>query len=293
MACTEAMSASAKIGAAILCAAFVFFAGAPARAQIVSVLDEHGQRVYINLEPKPAPVTPTAKSPVTGPDTGKDGPASGATAATPSSAAKNTGTPSGNLLTAKNGLTSTRLEELVQTTAARHNVDPALVRAVIQTESGGNPAAVSSKGAMGLMQLMPETALELGVKNVFNPQDNLEAGVKYLRTLLERYNGDLDKALAAYNAGAGAVDRAGGVPRYRETRDYVRKVTNNYLAADTSESSSQTAAAAAPFSASTSATTVPVAAKATSTAKTPPPAPPAHQMYQTVDAQGRVVWTNF
>ena len=130
------------------------------------------------------------------------------------------------------GLSSARLEELVQSTAARHGVDANLVRAVIQTESGGNPGAVSRKGAVGLMQLMPTTALELGVKNMYSAEQNLEAGVRYLHTLLDRYAGDLDKALAAYNAGAGAVDRAGGVPKYRETRDYVKKVTNNYFAAD-------------------------------------------------------------
>ena len=96
----------------------------------------------------------------------------------------------------------------MQSTAARHGVDANLVRAVIETESGGNPNAVSHKGAVGLMQLMPTTALELGVKNMYSAEQNLEAGVRYLHTLLDRYAGDLDKALAAYNAGAGAVDRA-------------------------------------------------------------------------------------
>ncbi len=113
-------------------------------------------------------------------------------------------------------------------TADRHHVDPALVRAVVHTESGGNPGGSLVEGRDGLMQLMPETAHAMGVTNVFSPQDNLDGGVRYLRTLLERYNGDLDKSLAAYNAGTGAVDRAGGVPHYRQTQDYVRKVTNSY-----------------------------------------------------------------
>jgi soluble lytic murein transglycosylase-like protein len=119
-------------------------------------------------------------------------------------------------------------EKLVREAAERHKVDPALVRAVIETESNWNPAAHSRKGAMGLMQLIPTTAQRFGVNDAFNPKQNVDAGVRYLKTLLERYNGNLDLALAAYNAGEGAVDRAHGVPLYRETRDYVRKVQDAY-----------------------------------------------------------------
>jgi soluble lytic murein transglycosylase-like protein len=121
------------------------------------------------------------------------------------------------------------VEKLVREAAERHKVDPALVRAVIETESNWNPRAYSRKGAGGLMQLIPTTAQRFGANDVFNPQQNVDAGVKYLRTLLERYNGNLDLALAAYNAGEGAVDRAHGVPSYRETRSYVQKVQNAYF----------------------------------------------------------------
>lgn len=121
------------------------------------------------------------------------------------------------------------VEKLVREAADRHNVDPALVRAVIETESNWNPAAYSRKGAGGLMQLIPTTAQRFGANDVFNPQQNIDAGVKYLKSLLERYNGNLDLALAAYNAGEGAVDRAHGVPSYRETRNYVQKVQDAYF----------------------------------------------------------------
>ena len=121
------------------------------------------------------------------------------------------------------------VEKLVREAADRHRVDPALIRAVIQTESNWNPIALSNKGAGGLMQLIPTTARRFGVNDVFNPQQNIDGGVHYLKTLLERYNGNLDMALAAYNAGEGAVDRAHGIPAFRETRSYVQKVQNAYF----------------------------------------------------------------
>ena len=108
--------------------------------------------------------------------------------------------------------------------AERHRINPDLIRAVIQTESGWNAGAVSRKGAVGLMQLVPSTAQRFGVKDMFSPKQNVDAGVRYLKTLLERYNGNLELALAAYNAGEGAVDRARGVPAFRETRNYVQRV---------------------------------------------------------------------
>jgi hypothetical protein len=121
------------------------------------------------------------------------------------------------------------VEKLVREAAERHNVDPALVRAVIETESGWNPAAYSRKGAVGLMQLIPTTAQRYGANDAFNPQQNIDAGVRHLKWLLERYNGNLDLALAAYNAGEGAVDRAHGIPAFKETRNYVQKVQDAYF----------------------------------------------------------------
>jgi hypothetical protein len=108
--------------------------------------------------------------------------------------------------------------------ARRHSLDPDLVQAVVAVESGFRPDAVSPKGAQGLMQLMPYTARALGVKDSFDPAANLDGGTRYLRALIKRYDGDVRRALAAYNAGEGAVARHGGVPPYPETLAYVRKV---------------------------------------------------------------------
>jgi len=116
-------------------------------------------------------------------------------------------------------------ERLIQEHATRHSLRPDLVRAVIQVESGFNPLARSSKGAMGLMQLMPATAHELGIYDPYDPAENIRGGTAYLRRLIDRYQGNEELALAAYNAGSTAVDRYGRtVPPYRETREYVKKV---------------------------------------------------------------------
>jgi soluble lytic murein transglycosylase-like protein len=182
-----------------------------ATAQITKMVDQSGRRFFVNAEPpvtvKLVSTTPKPRAAIYLPgessftdrsrpamDVGRDG-----------------------------------VEKLVREAADRHRVDPALVRAVIETESNWNPAAYSRKGAGGLMQLIPTTAQRFGANDVFNPQQNIDAGVRYLKTLLERYNGNLDLALAAYNAGEGAVDKAHGIPAFRETRNYVQKVQDAYF----------------------------------------------------------------
>ncbi len=180
-----------------------------AKAQIMSVTNTDGRKMFVNAEP-PVIAKLSAKKPknqaIYLPGeisfTGQDRPA---------------------MFLNRDGA-----EKLVREAAERHKVDPALVRAVIETESNWNPAARSRKGAMGLMQLIPTTAQRFGVNDAYNPGQNVDAGVRYLKVLLERYGGNLDLALAAYNAGEGAVDRAHGVPAYRETRNYVQRVQDAY-----------------------------------------------------------------
>jgi len=120
------------------------------------------------------------------------------------------------------------LNDVINSASGRYRLDPDLVNSVIKAESGFNVRAVSPKGAQGLMQLMPGTASQLGVPNAFDPQANVEGGTKYLRELLERYNFDLVKALAAYNAGPQRVEKFGGVPPYYETRAYVARIVRDF-----------------------------------------------------------------
>ena len=122
----------------------------------------------------------------------------------------------------------TDLSRVVNEASGRYRLDPDLVNSVIKAESGFNARAVSPKGAQGLMQLMPGTASQLGVPNAFDPQANVEGGTRYLRELLERYNFDLVKALAAYNAGPHRVEQFGGVPPYYETRAYVARIVKDF-----------------------------------------------------------------
>jgi hypothetical protein len=121
-----------------------------------------------------------------------------------------------------------KLNEVINSVGDLHHIDPDLINSVIHAESGFNPRAVSPKGAQGLMQLMPQTASHLGVANAFDPRANVEGGTRYLRELLERYNFDLIKALAAYNAGPYRVEQYRGVPPYFETRAYVARVVRDF-----------------------------------------------------------------
>jgi soluble lytic murein transglycosylase-like protein len=196
------LAACAFLGLTAVC-------GNPANAQIAKVVDDSGRHFWVNAEPpatfKLAAVKsrPSIYMPAEASFTGRG--------------------------RAAFNLDRDGAEKIVREAAERHRVDPALVRAVIETESGWNPAAKSRKGAIGLMQMMPTTAQRFGVNDAWSPQQNVDAGVRYLKVLLQRYDGNLDLALAAYNAGEGAVDRAHGIPAFRETRDYVQKVQNAYF----------------------------------------------------------------
>jgi len=128
----------------------------------------------------------------------------------------------------KAGQAKKPFDSIILQAARRHKVDPALVRAIIMTESEYNPRAVSKKGARGLMQLMPRTARVLGVKDIFNPEENIHAGVKHFKYLLERFDGRIKLAVAAYHAGSSNVAKYNGVPPLRATRHYVKKVIGYY-----------------------------------------------------------------
>lgn len=206
----------------------------PARAdQIVAIIDEHGHKIYIN--------------------TGE--PATRVDWATRSFRSHRSFTPAAP---------SADIEHLVEQTADRQQVDPRLVHAIISVESDYNPNAVSRKGAMGLMQLIPATAQRYGVDNPFDPKQNIEGGVNYLKDLLKLFGGDLTLSLAAYNAGENSVLRSGGIPAFTETRDYVRKVKKIYQ---------------------------PPAEVKTAKARTPEE-PPKAPIIRYVDAQGVVHYTN-
>lgn len=127
------------------------------------------------------------------------------------------------------GASKAQILSMVSKVSEKYGVDDKLVKALIKQESGFNPDATSKAGAMGLMQLMPATAKHLGVKDAYNPLQNVEGGVKYLKSMLDKYNGNIILALAAYNAGPGAVDKYSGVPPYQETQNYVKNILANYL----------------------------------------------------------------
>jgi len=248
----------------IYVAAAILIAGAwsglaqPVRAQITTTVDSHGKLIFVNAD-SPAARRGSTISPASAP-------AQGFRARNPEASPDVSGAlpPPGFNATQPRPASSVidqRLDRIVRDAAARHDVDPALVKAVISTESGWNPQAVSRKGAVGLMQLIPGTAQRFGVNNSFDPAQNVEGGTTYLKSLLDRYNGDLSKSLAAYNAGEHAVDLHGGVPAFRETQQYVQKVTEAYFRPGSGRNSTQWS---------------------------PPKAP----VRKEVDAQGRIVFTN-
>ncbi len=200
--------------------------------QIVVLVDEHGRKIYVNA---------------------------GESTTRGNWVAHNFGAST----SASTGQIPANINELVEQTASRFQVDPELIRAMIRVESDYDPKAVSSKGAMGLMQLIPATAHRFGVANPFDPKQNLEGGVNYLKYLLGLFGGDLNLSLAAYNAGEHSVQRSGGIPAIPETQNYVRKVTSIYQTGD-----------------------APMAAKATSKE------PPKTLITRYVDEYGVVHYTN-
>jgi soluble lytic murein transglycosylase len=118
----------------------------------------------------------------------------------------------------------TDYEYIIREKSAKYEIEPSIIKALINAESGWNPKAVSNKGAIGLMQLMPSTASEMNINNPYDPEENIEGGTRYLRMMLNRFNGDLDLALAAYNAGPATVEKNRGIPAFTETKKFVKKV---------------------------------------------------------------------
>jgi hypothetical protein len=224
------------------------FSTMPARAQsgaITFTTDESGRKIYVNGdtvkgdEPSAASragAAAPARSPLVywsvSEHRFKPVPTSGAVMRAARSAASEVNTyldgRAQTHQTLNRAFTQQDIDAAIDEAAARHHVDPSLVRSVVKVESNFNPNAVSRKGAMGLMQLMPSTARSLNVANPFDPAQNVDAGVRHLRKLLDSYGGNVRLSLAAYNAGSGAVARSAGVPHFRETQDYVRRITNLY-----------------------------------------------------------------
>ena len=178
---------------------------------LYSYLDENGNRVFTNI----APVQPVWDLKITG--------------SIPSLAPSDFNSQ------------SEYYNSLIEKYAGDYGLDPSLIRSIIAQESGFNPKAVSPKGARGLMQLMPATAERLGVNNSFDPEQNIRGGVKHFRSLLDTFNNNLDLSLAAYNAGENLVQRLGRVPEIRETRDYVKSITQRYKKSELSEQSQEDA----------------------------------------------------
>ena len=216
--------------------------GAQSSGTITSITDESGRKIYVNGEAADgngasrAEASAPARSPLlywsVTEHRFKPVPTSGAVMRAARSAASEVNTyldgRTQTHQTLNRAFTQQDIDAAIDEAAARHHVDPSLVRSVVKVESNFNPNALSRKGAMGLMQLMPSTARSLNVSNPFDPQQNVDAGVRHLRSLLDSYKGNVRLSLAAYNAGSGAVARSAGVPHFKETQNYVRRITNLY-----------------------------------------------------------------
>jgi soluble lytic murein transglycosylase-like protein len=255
---TTALATSLAFLPAVIASPRVWAADGEDSPQLITPTDEHGHKVYVN-EPAPARARHTDSQQSEAPQTRRASlvywsskenrwkpvpPANTASMQAARSAAAevsqyvtpgyghdSTQSANAKILAANSRGHQASQEEIdssIVMAAARHNVDPNLVRAVVKVESNFNSNAVSRKGAMGLMQLMPSTARELKVSNPFDPDQNVDAGVRHLKQLLENYRGDVNLTLAAYNAGSGAVARSAGIPHYAETQNYVRRITNLY-----------------------------------------------------------------
>lgn len=171
----------------------------PARAEIISYMDQSGRRIFINTEDEEL-----------------------------RQAAARGGVAAALRLIERRKQSMPGIEQHIETVSRHHGVDPELVHAVIEVESAWNPLAGSRKGALGLMQLLPSTAARFGVSELFDPRQNVAAGVRYLRFLLDRFDNNLEWALAAYNSGENAVEAVRGVPPYRETRQYLQRLRSFY-----------------------------------------------------------------
>lgn len=181
------------------------------------------------------------------------------------------------------------IDRMVEESAKTHGVDPLLVHSVIKVESNYNPKAVSNKGAQGLMQLMPATARDLGVKHPMDPKENIEGGVKYLKYLQSQFS-DPALALAAYNAGEGAVKKYKWIPPYPETQDYVVKVARNYSQARAAATAASAKQVAPQQQSQTQKQQQPVATAAMVADPPPPPEPPPAPIQSYYDAQGRLTF---
>jgi Transglycosylase SLT domain len=223
-----------SLAAAGLATAALLLCSNTASAQITKMVDEHGKTVWVNADsPKPhhgstissASASLPVHSATLGESTANAFPGTAPSYAEPKPLERETLVQ----LPPVRPLKDSPLDRIVNETAERNHIDVDLVRAVITAESGWNARAISRKGAVGLMQLIPSTGFKYGARNLFDPAQNVEAGTLYLKSLLARYDGDLSKTLAAYNAGENAVDRFGGVPAYAETQKYVQKVSDRYF----------------------------------------------------------------